>query len=173
MGEGHARAIRRDYAAGLAAPHTPSSGGSRIQIVLACVRFPPLEAQVWRTAMASGLQALPQTFTYTEARRQGLSDRALYALRGRGLYRRADSGEAADIDLLEIAHRAPEATICLTSALARHGLTDQIPAVIDIAVPRGRRRPRTQAPVAWHTFTPATFGIGRDELRLDAQTSIG
>ena len=131
--------------------------------------------------MAGGLQALPQTFTYTEARRQGLSDRALYALRdqgsiepiGRGLYRRADSGEAADIDLLEIAYRAPEATICLTSALARHALTDQIPAVIDIAVPRGRRRPRTQAPVAWHTFSAATFSIGRDELRLDAQTSIG
>src|ERR1039458_10064858 len=107
MGEGHARAIRRDYAAGLAAPHTPSSGGSRIQIVLACVRFPPLEAQVWRTAMASGLQAPPQTSPYTEARRQGLSDRALYALRdqgsiepiGRGLYRRADSGEAADIEI--------------------------------------------------------------------------
>jgi hypothetical protein len=92
--------------------------------------------------MAGGLQALPQTFTYTEARRQGLSDRALYALRdqgsiepiGRGLYRRADSGEAADIDLLEIAYRAPEATICLTSALARHALTDQIPAVIDIGM---------------------------------------
>ena len=34
--------------------------------------------------MAGGLQALPQTFTYTEARRQGLSDRALYALRDQG-----------------------------------------------------------------------------------------
>jgi hypothetical protein len=45
--------------------------------------------------------------------------------------------------------------------------------MIDIALPRGQRRPRTRAPVAWHLFAPATFGIGRGLLRLDAQTSIG
>ena len=127
------------------------------------------------------LDDLPATFTYTQARQHGLSDRKLYTLRdqgkiepiGRGLYRRADATETPDIDLLEIAHRAPQATVCLASALARHGLTDLIPATIDIALPRGRRQPRTSAPVTWHTFDPDTFAIGRDELPLDAQTAIG
>ncbi|KUL40718.1 hypothetical protein [Actinoplanes awajinensis] len=56
----------------------------------------------------------------------GLSDRQLYRLRddgaieavGRGLFRRTDADLLADIDLLEIARRAPLATVCLTSALA-------------------------------------------------------
>lgn len=124
---------------------------------------------------------LPSTFTYSKARRAGLSDRRLYALRdqglieaiGRGLYRRADATMSADLDLMEIAYRAPLATLCLVSALARHDLTDIIPASIDIAVPRGRRRPRVQAPVAWHVFAPATFEIDRVALRLDEQISIG
>jgi predicted transcriptional regulator of viral defense system len=128
----------------------------------------------------SALNDLSDTFTYTEARRAGLSDRRLYALRdegkleviGRGLYRRSDADDV-DIDLVEIARRALDATLCLASALARHGLTDLIPAAIDVAIPRGRRRPHTQAPVVWHVFDAETFILGRDELRLDDQTSIG
>ena len=77
------------------------------------------------------------------------------------------------MDLLEIACRAPAATLCLTSALARHGLTDEIPSTIDVALPRGRHRPVTLAPVTWHLFDPATFPLGREELRVDEQTTIG
>ncbi|MQA07713.1 MAG: hypothetical protein GEU98_04000 [Pseudonocardiaceae bacterium] len=124
---------------------------------------------------------LPNTFTHREAEQRGVSDRRLYALRdagavepiGRGLYRRADASELADVDLLEIAFRAPEAILCLASALARHGLTDLIPPAIDVALPRGRRRPATQATVSWHVFARETFHIGRDDLPVDAQTSIG
>jgi predicted transcriptional regulator of viral defense system len=128
-----------------------------------------------------GLTGLPPTFTYTEARRLGVSDRRLYALRdaglleliGRGLYQRADLPAEADPDLLEIAVRAPRGTLCLTTALARHQLTDVIPASIDIAIPRGHRRPHLRAPVTWHAFALATFDIGRDELALSETTSIG
>jgi predicted transcriptional regulator of viral defense system len=124
------------------------------------------------------LDSLPQTFTYSQARRLGgLTDRQLGALLdegaiealSRGLYRRtvapsAGSGaEPPDIDLLEIAARTPRATLCLTSALARHGLTDVIPARIDIAIPRGNHRPTLTAPVAWHTFDRPTFDIGREQ----------
>ncbi|MGH3929554.1 MAG: type IV toxin-antitoxin system AbiEi family antitoxin domain-containing protein, partial [Pseudonocardiaceae bacterium] len=131
--------------------------------------------------VSRALSHLPPTFTYSKARRAGLSDRQLYALRdqglietiGRGLYRRADAAMSADLDLVEIAHRVPQATLCLVSALARHDLTDIIPTSIDIAVPRGRRRPRVQAPVAWHVFAPTTFEIGRVALRLDDQIGIG
>ena len=133
------------------------------------------------------LQTLPETFTYSQARQAArLSDRHLILLRqqglidalGRGLYRRTDLAEAAseqpaDIDLLEIAMRAPEATLCLTSALARHGLTDAIPATIDIALPRGRHRPATSAPVTWHAFDPHTFGIGREQIAIAARVSMG
>lgn len=198
-------------------------------------------------------------------------------------FRRADTAGGADPDLLEIAYRAPHATLCLTTALARHGLSDAIPARIDVALPRGQRRlvgqmlarlrhihdamvaldeliadqlkpwtrdiellmtipgvgpktaqvfiaetggdmsrfgsparlaawvgvapamhesaghrspagtrqgnkwlasmlveaatavsrPRTQAPVTWHAFAADTFDLGRDELQLTKETSIG
>lgn len=132
-------------------------------------------------AAGNVLARLPATFSYSEAREAGLSDRRLYALRdagligqlGRGLFQRADSAGDADPDLLEIAHRAPQATLCLTTALARQGLIDAIPARIEVALPRGQRHPRTQAPAAWHAFAPDTFDIGRNELPLTDKTSIG
>ncbi len=127
------------------------------------------------------LKGLPTTFTYSQARTGGLSDRRLYALRdsglveqlGRGLYRRTDRPLDADPDLVEIAHRAPRATLCLVTALARHDLTDVIPARIDVALPRGHRFPQTTAPVRWHAFAMDTFDIGREELALNRQTRLG
>lgn len=124
---------------------------------------------------------LPSAFSFRAARAAGMSERRLYALRdagllnqlGRGLYQRADRAAGADPDLLEIAHRAPAATLCLTTALARHGLTDAIPARIDVALPRGRRRPRTTAPVTWHVFAADTFDIGRTETAVGPDAAIG
>lgn len=130
--------------------------------------------------MPGFLEDLPATFTYRQARDAGLSKWRLYELRdrgvltmiGHGLYRRSDA-ELADHDLLEIAHRGHLATLCLTSALAQHDLTDQIPSAIDIALPTGTHRPRVAASVAWHMFDPDTFHIGRGTLPVDSETSIG
>ncbi len=130
-----------------------------------------------RTTLAS----LPPIFSYAQARQAGLSQRRIYWLRDQGLiepltqgtYRRAGAGLDADPDLIEIATRAPRATVCLTSALARHRLTDAIPSKIDIALPRSTRHPPTAAPVSWHAFAPATFDIGRDTLALTADARIG
>nr|MDT0658978.1 hypothetical protein [Micromonospora sp. DSM 115978] len=127
------------------------------------------------------LVGLPASFTRAQARRVGLTDRQLYGLRdrgvieavGRGLFRRIDVDAGADIDLLEITQRAPRSTLCLTAALARHGLTDEIPNSIDVALPRGQYRPVTMAPATWHLFDRATFDVGRTELSLDRTTSIG
>jgi hypothetical protein len=127
------------------------------------------------------LLGLPASFTRAQARRAGLTDRQLYRLRdrdviesfGRGLFRRTETDAGADIDLLEIAQRAPRSTLCLTTALARHGLSDEIPNTIDVALPRGQHRPATTAPVTWHLFDRATFDLGRTELPLDRTTSIG
>jgi predicted transcriptional regulator of viral defense system len=128
-----------------------------------------------------GVNALPDTFTYSEARALGVSDRRLRRLLGdgqvelvsRGLYRRTDVDPVVDLDLVEVAHRIPDATMCLVSALARHGLTDHIPAAIDLAIPRGRRAPRLTAPVTWHHFARETFSIGRELLPVGPTEQIG
>ena len=126
------------------------------------------------------LADLPDTFTYTEARKAGLSKHALYRLRdsgqlepiGRGLYRRHDA-PLGDLDLLVVAQRSPMATLCLTSALARHDLTDLIPARHDIALPRGTWHPHGHTSIHWHSFDPGTFRVGREEIALDNDTQIG
>jgi Transcriptional regulator, AbiEi antitoxin len=130
---------------------------------------------------ALDVSALPETFTYSEARALGVSDRRLRRLLtdgqielvSRGLYRRTDADPVVDLDLVEVAHRIPDATMCLVSALARHGLTDHIPAAIDLAIPRGRRAPRLTAPVAWHHFARETFSIGRELLPVGPTGQIG
>lgn len=126
------------------------------------------------------VDGLPVTFSYAQARAAGVSKYGLYRLRdtgavevlGRGLYRRTDA-PLADVGLVAVAVRAPAATICLSSALAQYGLCDAIPAAIDVALPRGTRRPAIAVTVAWHSFDPDTFHIGRDVLDLDGTTSIG
>ncbi|MCC6227409.1 MAG: hypothetical protein IT195_13530 [Microthrixaceae bacterium] len=122
---------------------------------------------------------LPELFSYTDARRHGLSDRQLRNLNeqgaiekiGRGLF--STTSLDADQDLIEAAFRDERATICLTSALARHELTDGIPATIDLALPRGARAPATSAPITWHKFDPRTFELGRDEVDVGAGYRIG
>ena len=123
---------------------------------------------------------LPPTFSYRQARALGLSKRALYALRdsgeieslSHGLYRRRDAANA-DEDLIEIARRSPNATLCLATALSRYDLSDEITAAPDLAIPRGSHAPATRAPVRWHRFDPDTFEIGRELLPIDPTTAIG
>lgn len=123
--------------------------------------------------------SLPELFSYTDALGAGLSDRQLRALTdvgviekiGRGLF--ATAMLDADPDLIEVAFRSPRATMCLTSALARHGLTDEIPMTIDLAIPRGTRAPVTEAPITWHRFDPRTFDLGRESLDIGGGYQIG
>jgi hypothetical protein len=124
---------------------------------------------------------LPSTFSYSDARRAGLSKYAIYRMRaegrlvplGAGLYRRKDAERAVDVDLIALALRAPQATLCLATALARHDLSDAIPTSLDIALPRGTRAPRMETPITWHFFDPKTFVLGRETMRLDKDTRIG
>ena len=71
-----------------------------------------------------------------------------------------------DWDLIEASTRRPDATICLTSALAHYDLTDEIPATVDVAIPRGSRTPAGRAAITWHHFDAATFDIGRDQMTI-------
>lgn len=124
------------------------------------------------------LASLPDTFRYSEALdhvserqlRRLIDDGHIIAV-SRGLYRKSDW--LGDEDLIEIAAKAPLATLCLRSALARHDLIDDIPAEIDIAVPRGSWTPVTTAPVRWRHFDPDTFEIGRETLDIGAGRTMG
>jgi predicted transcriptional regulator of viral defense system len=123
---------------------------------------------------------LPTNFTAADATQHGVSRRELQRMLaagqveriGRGLYGRTDAAPL-DYDLVEIAMRAGKATLCLVSALARHELTDIIPATHDVALPRGAWRPRTSALVRWHTFDRATFELGRSEISVDDTHAVG
>jgi len=123
---------------------------------------------------------LPSVFTYTDARAAGLSAERLYRYRdegrleqvGRGLYRLADA-PPVDQNLIEIAYRIPQGTLCLVTALARHGLIDQIPNRIDVAVPRGSRIPSLQLPAAIHVFARETYSLGRQTLPIGAGLATG
>lgn len=125
------------------------------------------------------LRNLPEAFTHAEALARGLSDRVLHQMienedierLARGIYARPTL--QADPNLVEIAIRAREATLCLTSALAHHDLTDDIPPMINVALPRARRAPKTAAPVTWHRFDQDTFDVGRDVIHLTEHHTIG
>lgn len=81
----------------------------------------------------------------------------------RGLYLPSNAS-SADWEWLEAAARRPDATVCLTSALAYHDLTDTVPDALDVALPRGARRPATNAAIRWHLFDAATFDLGRQQI---------
>jgi predicted transcriptional regulator of viral defense system len=105
----------------------------------------------------------------------GVHTDALYALRdsgqvtelGRGLYRLAEIGEAEHPDLAVIAARAPNAAICLISALSYHGITTQVPSSVHLAVPRGSyHRIKLSIPVNVYRFDPKTFNEGLETHRI-------
>ncbi|WP_444663599.1 type IV toxin-antitoxin system AbiEi family antitoxin domain-containing protein [Cellulomonas sp. CW35] len=130
------------------------------------------------TARAGDLPS--RAFTLADAERLGLSRSAVYRLASRGdlervapgVYRRAEDDLTYDPDLLGAAIRAPRATICLTSALVLHGLTDEIPAATDLAVPRRARRPATSPAIRWHQWDEATFEIGRGPHTIEGTDTV-
>jgi len=105
----------------------------------------------------------------------GVHTDALYALRdsgrivelGRGLYRLAEIGEAEHPDLAVVAARAPNAAVCLISALAYHQITTQIPSSVHLAVPRGSyHRIKLSVPVMVYRFDSKTFDDGLETHRV-------
>jgi predicted transcriptional regulator of viral defense system len=105
----------------------------------------------------------------------GVHTDALYMLRdsgrivelGRGLYRLAETGETEHPDLALVAARAPDAAICLISALSYHDITTQIPSSVHLAVPRGSYHGiRLPIPVTVYRFDPKTFNKGLETQRV-------
>ena len=75
----------------------------------------------------------------------------------RGLYQLPDTALDAQQSLAEAARLVPKGVICLASALAFHGLTDQMPPKVWIAIGRKDWRPRL-------TYPPIRIARFSDEL---------
>ena len=127
------------------------------------------------------LADLPYLFTTAEALAKGIPSSTFHrhAQRGdfhsiaRGLYIR-NTEDTIDLDLAEITSKAPRATICLTSALVEHDLSDAIPKELHIAIPRGAWAPKATMAITWHRFDPETFNVGRRERPIPGTNlSIG
>jgi predicted transcriptional regulator of viral defense system len=121
-----------------------------------------------------GLDALPAVFRLDQAVAAGVPKDRVYALRdtgeldqvGRGVYAWRGSVDPALVLLAAATLRQPRATLCLTSALVHHGLSDEIPPLHDIALPRRTRPPAGFTYVSWHHFAPETFDVGRVQLSI-------
>lgn len=79
----------------------------------------------------------------------------------RGLYQLADADLDQQHSLAEVAKLVPKGVICLTSALAFHGLTDQLPARVWVALHKKDWRPRiAYPPVRIVRFPPELLATG-------------
>ena len=65
---------------------------------------------------------------------------------GRGLYQLADAAPEVNHSLAEAAKRVPKGVICLVSALAFHGITDQMPRRVWIAISPKDWKPQIDYP---------------------------
>jgi predicted transcriptional regulator of viral defense system len=115
-----------------------------------------------------------------QALTRGIHPAALYSLveagqltrLARGLYRLSEAQEFSNPDLAVVVSKAPDAVLCLISALSFHGITTQVPRAVYLAVSRGRYaglRLRTP-PVKIYRFDAATFDQGIETHRIDGVT---
>lgn len=112
---------------------------------------------------------LPTTFGTATARRLGVHPRDLYRWRergdivelSRGVFRRADAPPASYPDLLAVSLRVPRGIVCCISAAAVHDLTDDLPPVVQIAVPKRSHSPRiSYPPTQVFRFEEDAFELG-------------
>jgi predicted transcriptional regulator of viral defense system len=124
---------------------------------------------------------LAGAFRAKDALDAGVHPRDLYALRdngflvelSRGIFRLADADMNPYLDLVAISRRSPQGTVCLNSALSFWDLTDEVPAEVHLAVPRGSHRPViAYPPTRVHVFAAGTFQLGRERVRLESGEEI-
>jgi hypothetical protein len=125
------------------------------------------KTKVYKTARARLDQFGDRPFRVGEAEHVGVPRYELYRLRdrgelvgvGRGVFRRAGGAISSSTDLATVCARVPGGIICSNSALAYWDLSDELPAVVHVAVARGAHRPHIEV----HVFAAATFDLERRE----------
>jgi predicted transcriptional regulator of viral defense system len=79
----------------------------------------------------------------------------------RGLYQLPDAPVDSNHTLAQVAKLVPRGVVCLASALAFHGLTDQLPAKVWIALGAKERRPAfAYPPVRFVRFPDEQLTVG-------------
>lgn len=119
------------------------------------------------------------TIRTRDALKAGIHCRTLYALRdsgeleqlARGLFRLADEDPLENPDLITVAHKLPNAVVCLISALSFHDLTTQIPHEIHLAIPRQSRPPKlNHPPIKVYRFSGGAYSEGIEHHKMDGAT---
>lgn len=86
----------------------------------------------------------------------------------RGLYRLADYTPGDHSDLVMVSLLAPRGVVCLISALAFHEVTNEIPKVIEIAIPRhSHANIIVYPPVKFYRFAPQVWKAGIEVHQID------
>jgi predicted transcriptional regulator of viral defense system len=87
---------------------------------------------------------------------------------GRGLYALPDGLTSESLVLAEVAKRAPNAVVCLLSALQFHNLTTQVPHRVWIAIENKRWEPEFDyPPLEVVRFSGRTFGFGIEKHKVN------
>lgn len=112
----------------------------------------------------------------SDAIRQGIHPRTLYALKNagrleqlqKGLYGLPGLPSHTQPDLTTLARKVPSGVLCLISALFFHRLTTQIPHFIYLAVKKGYKPPQIDyPPTHFYWFSSFVFELGVEEHNLD------
>ena len=116
-------------------------------------------------------------FRVREAVAVGIARHAIYRLRdegelvtlSRGVLQPRDSDPALNTEFAALAARVPRSSICLNSGLSYWELSDELPASIHLAVPRGAHWPTIDTPATTlHRFAAETFDLERRKESTDA-----
>ncbi len=100
-----------------------------------------------------------------------MKEKGLILRLSRGLYQLADASLDANHSLAEAAKLVPKGVVCLTSALAFHGLTDTIPSRVWMAIAAKDRRPAvTYPPLQFVRFGEKVFRAGIEEHHIEGVT---
>ncbi|MDC7683771.1 type IV toxin-antitoxin system AbiEi family antitoxin domain-containing protein [Asticcacaulis sp. BYS171W] len=85
----------------------------------------------------------------------------------RGLYQSLDSEIDPHQSLAEVAKQVPQGVICMVSALAYHGLTDQMPRRVWVAIEKNGWTPSVSyPPIKVVRFSPRFFDQGIEHTQI-------
>lgn len=117
--------------------------------------------------------------SFSEIRGAGFDKKTLKSLTesgqvtktARALYRLSEDFDLSNPDLVAVSIKAPQAVVCLISALSFHGATDEIPRQVDLAIPRGVWATKIDyPPVRYHRLTKKVYEAGIEEHQIDGHT---
>ena len=115
----------------------------------------------------------------SDALAAGVHRRTLYWMRdagqleplSRGVYHLTSYDLPAKPDVAAVMRRAPKAVLCLVSALDVHEIGTQIPAEVQIALPRDVRPPRIDYPrIRVFHMSPQSLAAGAEERTAEGVT---